>query len=73
MYRFYRGRLENGKLIAEVKATSPEFPYTEPQIGDCINLPFGVDFMERELWVIKQRVIHADMIEFMCERYIWED
>ena len=73
MYRFYRGRIENGKLIAQVEATDPEFPYTEPQIGDCINLPFDVNFMERELWVIKNRVIYDDTIEFMCERYIWED
>ena len=73
MYKFFRGRVENGKLISQVKATDPEFPYTGPQIGDFINLPFDVEFCERELWQIKQRVIHSDEIEFLCERHVWED
>ena len=73
MYRFFRGKVENGKLIAKIDATDPEFPYTEPQIGDFINLPFDANELDREPWIIKQRVVWDDQIEFMCERYIMED
>ena len=73
MYRFFQGKVENGKLIAKIDATDPKFPYTEPQIGDFINLPFDANPVDQELWQIKQRVIHNNGIEFMCERHIWED
>ena len=43
MYRFFQGKVESGKLIAKIDATDPEFPYTEPQIGDFINLPFDAN------------------------------
>ena len=73
MYRFFQGKVENGKLIAKIDATDPEFPYTEPQIGDIVNLPFDANELDREPWIIKQRVVWDDQIEFMCERYIMED
>ena len=73
MYRFFQGKVENGKLIAKIDATDPEFPYTEPQIGDFINLPFDANELDREPWIVKQRVVWDDQIEFMCERYIMED
>ena len=74
MYRFFNGTLNHEKgLICEVKATDEFFPYTEPQIGDYINLPFDANDLDQEVWVIKERVIHNNGIEFMCERHIWED
>lgn len=73
MYRFFHGKVGNGKLISKIEATDTEFPYTEPQIGDFINLPFDANPVDQELWQIKQRVIHNNGIEFMCERHIWED
>lgn len=73
MYRFFKGRPEDSEFICKVKATDTEFPYTEPQIGDLVDLPFDANPIERELWVIKNRIVYDDQIEFMCERYIWED
>ena len=73
MYRFFQGKVENGKLIDKIGAADSNFPYTEPQIGDFINLPFDANPVDQELWQIKQRVIHNNGIEFMCERHIWED
>lgn len=73
MYRFFNGCPEDSEFICKVKATDPEFPYTEPQIGDFIDLPFDVNPIDRELWVIKNRIVYDDQIEFMCERYIPED
>lgn len=73
MYRFFQGKVENGKLISKIDATNPEFPYTEPQIGDIVNLPFGANELDREPWIIKQRVVWDDQVEFMCERYIMEN
>ena len=74
MYRFFNGTLNHEKgLICEVKATSVFFPYTEPQIGDYINLPLDANELDQEVWVIKERVVWHDQIEYMCERYIMED
>lgn len=74
MYKFFNGKLnhENG-LIDEVGEISEFFPYTEPQIGDYINLPLKGNDLDQEVWVIKERVIWPDQIEYMCERFIWED
>lgn len=74
MYRFFNGKLNHEKgLIDEVKATSEFFPYTEPQIGDYINLPLRANDLDQEVWIIKERIVWPDAIEFMCERFIWED
>lgn len=73
MYRFFRGSLDSPTFISQVEATDPEFPYTEPQIGDYIDLPFNADPLDREIWVIKHRAVYDDRIEYYCERYIWED
>lgn len=74
MYRFFNGKLggERG-LICQVDPADPFSPYTEPQIGDIVNLPFNVNDLDKEAWVIKQRIVWDDQIEYMCERFIWED
>lgn len=74
MYRFFNGTLNHEKgLICEVKATSEFFPYTEPQIGDYINLPLDANDLDQEVWVIKERVVWPDQIEYLCKRFVWED
>ena len=75
MYRFFKGRLGTAreKFICQIDPANPLCPYTEPQIGDIVNLPFDANPVDQELWQIKQRVIHNNEIEFMCERHIWED
>lgn len=74
MYRFFDGTLNHEKgLICEVKASSEFAPYTEPQIGNYINLPPDANDLDQEVWVIKERVVWPDQIEYMCERFIWED
>lgn len=75
MYSFFRGRLgtDREKFICQIDSANPLYPYTEPQIGDIVSLPFDSNELDRELWIIKQRVVWEDQIEFMCERYIMED
>lgn len=74
MYKFFNGTLNHEKgLIDEVKAISEFFPYTEPQIGDYINLPLDANDLDQEVWVIKERVVCPDQIEYLCERFVWED
>lgn len=75
MYRFFSGRLgtDREKFICQIEPANPLCPYTEPQIGDIVNLPLGANDLDREPWIIKQRVVWDDQIEFMCERYIMED
>ena len=74
MYRFFNGTLNHEKgLICEVKESSVFFPYTEPQIGDFINLPLEANDLSQEVWVIKERVVWPDQIEYLCERYIMEN
>ena len=74
MYRFFNGTLNHKKgLICEVKVTDEFFPYTEPQIGDYINLPFDANDLDQEVWVIKERMVWPDQIEYLCERFVWED
>ena len=54
MYKFFNGTLNHEKgLICEVKAISEFFPYTEPQIGDYINLPLDANDLDQEVWVIE--------------------
>lgn len=45
----------------------------EPIIGDMIELPLNADISDQDLYIIKQRIIYDDCIEFFCKLYDWEE
>ena len=49
MYRFFKGRFgtDREKFICQIEPANPLCPYTEPQIGDIVNLPFGANELDR--------------------------
>ena len=69
-YRFYSGLLDNEEFICQC---NDDDLMGEPAIGDFINLPIGVGELDQELYVVKQRIIDDDCIEFFCKLYNWED
>jgi len=74
MYRFFDGKLGGfTRLIYTIDPSSEFAPYTELQVGDYISLPPDAHDFDQEVWVIKERVVWPDQIEYICERYIWED
>lgn len=70
MYRFYDGLLDNEEFIC---ACDMDDLMGEPVIGDFIELPVNADISDQDLYVIKQRIVHDDCIEFFCKLYDWED
>ena len=56
MYRFFSGRLgtDREKFICQIEPANPLCPYTEPQIGDIVNLPFGANELDREPWILSE-------------------
>ena len=69
-YLFYQGKLSHEHFLC---SCAFEDLMGEPMVGDMILLPIGADIVDQELYVIKQRVIGDEHIEFMCELYNWED
>lgn len=70
MYRFYNGLLDNEEFIC---ACDMDDLMGEPVIGDFIELPIAADISDQDLYVVKQRIVHDDCIEFFCKLYNWED
>ena len=69
-YRFYNGLLDNEEFICKC---NDDDLMGEPAIGDMIELPIGADINDQELYIVKQRIIHDECIEFFCKLYNWED
>ena len=69
-YRFYNGLLDSEKLIC---ACDIDDLMGEPMIGDMIELPINADISDQDLYIVKQRIIHDDRIEYFCKLYDWED
>lgn len=69
MIRFYDGLLGEECLLCEYPDTLIS-PF--PLIGDMIELPPNND-INKDVLVIKQRMIEADGISYFCELYDWED
>lgn len=69
-YRFYDGKLDNEQFICECDADDL---MSEPMIGDMIELPIAADINDQELYIIKQRIVYDDCIEYFCKMYNWED
>lgn len=71
MYRFYNGKLADEQFIGECDADDL---MGEPMIGDMIELPIAADISEpADLYIVKQRIVHDDCIEYFCKLYDWED
>ncbi len=68
MIRFYDGLLGEECLLYEYPNTLIS-PF--PLIGDMIELPPNND-INKDVWVIKQRIIEPDGISYFCELYDWE-
>ena len=53
MYRFFSGRLgtDREKFICQIEPANPLCPYTEPQIGDIVNLPFNANELDKTVWL----------------------
>ena len=73
MIRFYKGLLGQEEFYC--KEDVDNYCYTEPQIGDMIELPpsNNTENFDSDVWVIKQRLIEPDGISCFCELYDWED
>lgn len=69
-YRFYIGKLNNEQLFC---VCDPDDLLGEPAIGDLVNLPVDADITDQELYIVKQRIINDDSIEFFCKLYDWEE
>lgn len=69
-YLFYIGKLNNEELFC---ACDPDDLLGEPAIGDLVNLPIDADIADQELYIVKQRIINDDSIEFFCKLYDWEE
>lgn len=69
-YRFYNGLLDSEKFIC---ACDIDDLMGEPMIGDMIELPLNADIGDQDLYIVKQRVINDDCIEYFCKLYNWED
>lgn len=72
MIRFYDGLLGEECLLYEYPNTLIS-PF--PLIGDMLELPLNNDIndINKDVWVIKQRMIEPDGISYFCELYDWED
>lgn len=70
-YRFYVGKLSDEQFICECDADDL---MGEPTIGDMIELPITANISDpADLYVIKQRIIYDDAIEYFCKLYDWEE
>lgn len=70
-YRFYDGKLAVEQFICECDADDL---MGEPVIGDIIELPIAADISEpADLYIVKQRIVYDDCIEYFCKLYDWED
>lgn len=69
-YRFYIGKLNNEQLFC---VCNPDDLLGEPAIGDLVSLPIDADITDQELYIVKQRIINYDSIEFFCKLYDWEE
>lgn len=70
-YRFYIGKLADEQFICECDADDL---MGEPMIGDMIELPITANIGDpADLYIIKQRIIYDDCIEFFCKLYDWEE
>lgn len=63
-YRFYIGKLADERFIC---ACGADDLMGEPMIGDMIELPIDADITDQELYIVKQRIINDDSIEFFCK------
>lgn len=72
MIRFYDGLLGEERLLCEY---SDMLISPFPIIGDMLELPINKDIndINKDIWVIKQRLIEPDGISYFCELYNWED
>lgn len=73
MIRFYKGLLGHEEFFYQ--EDPQHYCYTEPQVGDMIELPLSnnPDNYCGDVWVVKQRLIETDGISCFCELYDWED
>lgn len=69
-YRFYIGKLNNEQLFC---VCNPDDLLGEPAIGDLVSLPIDADITDQELYIVKQRIINYDSIDFFCKLYDWEE
>lgn len=70
-YRFYIGKLADEQFIC---ACDADDLMGEPMIGDMIELPITADISDpADLYIVKQRIVHDDCIEYFCKLYDWED
>lgn len=73
-YNFYNGKLGKEQLI-ESFADEQSYNYflTPPEIGDMVQLPSNNDEIDQITYVIKQRLIGTDSIDYFVKAYNWED
>ena len=73
-YNFYDGRLGRDRLIESFddEAFYAYFLMT-PEIGDMVQLPSNKDDIDRTVYVIKQRMVNTDSIDYFVKAYNWED
>lgn len=67
---FYRGRMGNEDWICSCN----DFDLaTTPEIGDMVYLPLDTeDYMSGDVYVIMQRYVGKDEINYFCKLYNWE-
>lgn len=71
-YRFYHGDV--GDMDEQfICRCHPDDMMGEPIIGDMVYLPLDVEELDQELYIIKQRIVYDDCIEYFCKMYNWED
>lgn len=67
---FYLGRLGNEDWICS--CDDLDF-MSEPCKGDLVWLPLDGKDEDREMYVIMQKYISGDEINYFCKLYNWED
>lgn len=69
-YNFYNGKLGKEQLI---DGFDDSYFLMTPEIGDMVQLPSNNDEIDQITYVIKQRLIGTDSIDYFVKAYNWED
>ena len=67
---FYLGRLGNGDWICSCDELDL---MSEPNKGDLVYLPIDADDDEQEMYVVLQKYVAPNEINYFCKPYNWED
>ncbi len=67
---FYRGRLGHEDWIC----SCDDFDIADlPNKGDMVHLPVTGEIEDGQMYVIMQRYVAKDEINYFCKAYDWED